>query len=45
MPRKSPFDMPLSNEERQAREAIARKYTSPYCDIIRAKIILFAEQG
>jgi hypothetical protein len=45
MPLKSQFDMPLSNEERQAREAIARKYTSLYCDVIRAKIILFAEQG
>jgi hypothetical protein len=45
MPRKSPFDMRLSSEERQALEAIARKYTSPYCDVIRAKIILLADAG
>jgi hypothetical protein len=26
-------------------ESIARKYTSPYCDVIRAKIILLADDG
>jgi transposase len=26
-------------------EAIARKYTSPYRDVIRAKIVLYAAQG
>jgi len=26
-------------------EALARKYTSPYRDVIRAKIVLFAAQG
>jgi hypothetical protein len=26
-------------------ESIARKYTSPYCDVIRAKIILLADEG
>ena len=45
MTRKSPFDMHLSSQERQALEAIARKYTSPYCDVIRAKIILLADAG
>jgi len=45
MPRKSPFDMDLSSEERQALESIARKYTSPYCEVVRAKIILLADQG
>ena len=45
MPRKSPFDMKLSSEERQALESMARKYTSPYCDVIRAKIILLADDG
>jgi transposase-like protein len=24
---------------------MARKYTSPYCDVIRAKIILLADEG
>jgi hypothetical protein len=35
----------LSSEERQTLESMARKYTSPYCDVIRAKIILFADEG
>ena len=45
MPRQSPFDISLSSEERRKLESIARKYTSPYCDVIRAKIILLAEEG
>ena len=45
MPRTSPFDMNLSSEERQMLESMARKYTSPYCDVIRAKIILLADEG
>src|SRR5208337_3996299 len=45
MPRRSPFEITLSTEERLELEAIARKYTSPYRDVIRAKIILMAAQG
>ena len=45
MPRKSPFSVSLSSDERQALEFMARKYTSPYCDVIRAKIILLADEG
>jgi len=45
MPRKSPFNVNLSSEERQALESMARKYTSPYCDVIRAKVILLADEG
>jgi hypothetical protein len=45
MPRQSPFDMNLSSDERQTLELIARRYTSPYCDVIRAKIILLADEG
>jgi transposase len=45
MPRKSPFDIDLSGEERSSLESMARKYTSPYCDVIRAKIILLANEG
>jgi len=45
MPRKSPYDMSLSSDERQTLESMARKYTSPYCDVIRAKIILLADDG
>ena len=45
MPGKSPFDMSLSSEERQTLESMTRKYTSPYCDVVRAKIILLADDG
>ena len=45
MPRKSAFSVSLSSDERQALEFMARKYTSPYCDVIRAKIILLADEG
>ena len=38
MPRRSPFAVVLSEDERQHLESIARQYTSPYCDVIRAKI-------
>lgn len=45
MPRISPFSIDLSDAEKAALEAIARKYTSPYRDVIRAKIVLYAAQG
>src|SRR5262249_35779405 len=45
MPRQSPFEMRLSSEECRTLESMARKYTSPYCDVIRAKIILLADEG
>src|SRR6266496_5313703 len=45
MPRESSFDVNLSSEERQTLESMAPKYTSPYCDVIRAKIILLADEG
>lgn len=45
MPRKSPFIINLTAHEKRVLEAEARKYTSPYCDVIRAKIILLAAQG
>ena len=45
MPRKSPYAMSLSSDERRTLESMARKYTSPYCDVIRARIILLANQG
>jgi NAD(P)-dependent dehydrogenase (short-subunit alcohol dehydrogenase family) len=37
--------MRLSAEERLSLEPMARKYTSVYCDVIRAKIILLADEG
>jgi transposase len=45
MPRKSPFNVKLSSEERLTLEFTARKYTSPYCNVVRAKIILLAAEG
>ena len=45
MPRKSPYELTLTAYEKNALEAVARKYTSPYHDVIRAKIILMAAQG
>jgi transposase len=45
MPRRSPYVIRLSAAERVRLEAIARKYTSPYRDVIRAKIALYAAEG
>lgn len=45
MPRKSPFRIRLTPAERGRLEAATRRYTSPYRDVIRAKIILYAAQS
>jgi hypothetical protein len=45
MPRSSPFIVSLTAKERDSLAALARKYTSPYRDVIRAKIVLYAAQG
>ncbi len=45
MPRKSPYTIQLSQVERRQLESAARKYTSPYYSVIRAKVILLADQG
>jgi hypothetical protein len=45
LPRSSPFRIVLTSEEKERPEARSRKYTSPYRDVIRAKVILFAAQG
>lgn len=45
MPRQSPFIVELDRAERDELEARARRYTSPYRDVIRAKIVLLAAQG
>ena|ERR1700674_2181826 len=44
MPRRSQFDVALTPDERQTLESLARKYTSPYCDVVRARIILLAAE-
>ena len=45
MPRKSPYTITLSSNERTTLEAMARQYTSSYCDVVRAKIALYAAAG
>ena len=45
MARESPYRIELSQSERERLEAVARKYTSPYRDVIRARIMLYAADG
>jgi transposase len=45
MPRHSPYVVVLTQEEQRRLEETARKYTSPYCDVARAKVILMAAQN
>jgi len=45
MPRTSPFAVVITDEERRRLTQIARRYTSPYCDVARAKIVLMAAEG
>lgn len=45
MPRKSPYQIVLSAEERQELERRARRYTLPYFQVVRAQIVLLAAEG
>lgn len=45
MPRTSPYPIILAPEERTSLEERARKYTSPYFEVVRSKIILLAAEG
>ena len=45
MPCRSPFQIELSLEEKVALESMARRYTSSYYSVVRAKVILLAAQG
>ena len=45
MPRHSPFTIRLSRQEREVLEGRARKYTLPYFEVLRAKIVLRAAAG
>ncbi len=44
MPRISPYKIILTNEEKSYLYSIARKYTAPYRDVIRAQVILLAAE-
>jgi transposase len=45
MPRHSPFWIDLTRAEQRELRTRVRKYTSPYRDVIRAKLVLLAAQG
>jgi hypothetical protein len=45
MPRRSPYVIDLSPHERDTLESRARKYTLPYFEVLRAKMILLAAEG
>jgi len=45
MPRKSPYVLALNADQRRELEARARRYTSPYREVVRAKIVLMAADG
>jgi len=45
MPRKSPFIISLTPKEFKELNRISTKYTLPYIQVQRAKIILLASQG
>ena len=45
MPRTSPYTITLADAERAELEARARRYTSSYSDVVRARIVLYAAEG
>ena len=45
MPRVSPYVIALTPAERSVLEARARRYTLPYRDVVRAKVVLLAAEG
>src|SRR5437660_11116696 len=45
MPGKSPFRIELSEDERRALSTVAARYSSPYRDVVRAKVVQYAAQG
>jgi hypothetical protein len=45
MPRKSPYQIDLSTEETAELSRRAAKYTLPYFEVLRAKMILMAATG
>lgn len=45
MPRSSPYKIKLSPQEKQELRRRTAKYTLPYFEVVRAKMILLAAQG
>ena len=44
VPRQSPFSVELSPSERTALESTSRRYSAPYRDVVRARIVLLAAE-
>lgn len=45
MPRRSPYRIDLSDEERAVLLSLARSYTLPYWQVTRAQMVLMAADG
>ncbi|MCP4260869.1 MAG: helix-turn-helix domain-containing protein [Planctomycetes bacterium] len=45
MPKKSPYSVTLTTHEKKHLQEMERKYTSPYYQVVRAKVVLLASQG
>ena len=45
MPRYSPYRIELTDPEREVLEHLARSYTLPYWQVMRAQMVLMAAQG
>jgi hypothetical protein len=45
MPRESPYEISLSSTEERELQKRAAKYTLPYFQVVRAKMVLLAAQG
>lgn len=45
MPRHSPYQIELTDEERAVLERLARSYTLPYWQVMRAQMVLMAAEG
>jgi hypothetical protein len=45
VPRTSPYRIELTDDERDRLEVLARSYSSPHRDVVRAKVVLLAAGG
>jgi hypothetical protein len=45
MPRRSPYVIRLTHDEREVLEDRSRRYSLPYRDVVRAKLVLLAAEG
>lgn len=45
MPRQSPYKILLDTKEKRTLRQMAQKYTSPYYEVVRARVVLLADEG